>query len=413
MNPKELPSTTPHLTCGMLCACGLAAWLNAALVPFLHMACELNNTEAFGVLAAFYLALAAGLMALTKTLRSLGYRQTTLVGLMALAAGVMVFIPASLMRSYPLFLLGLAVMGLGVAMLRTPINSYTLLFENSLFYRLLPLCGKACGAIGVLALGGILFHHIGSLESSIAIAEGASRDAELDILARKLTLPYLALLALLLGLLAAVAKYLPHLDLNRAQPKTSSGAPCSVSRRHVAMSMLALFVSLGVEVVCVCSSSSYGKTLGMSLAEANVVPVLMLMLAAVCGVCGKTFFEKRMANSSVHVSIFAAASLVVATVAVSVDGLLSLAMLMLLALPNALLLPAVLGMFSRACSSAKVAVPTSTLLGLCIIGAALLPLAFGVMADAVNYRYAYTLLLPCYAVILLMAMALKRLPALP
>jgi fucose permease len=397
----------------MLCACGLAAWLNATLVPFLHVACELNNTEAFGVLAVFYLALAAGLMMLTKALRSLGYRQTTLVGLMALAAGVMVFIPAALMRAYPLFLLGLAVMGAGVAMLRAAIKPYTMLVEIGARNRLLALCGKGCGAVGVLALGGILFHHIGSFESSVAIAEGASRDAELDILARKLALPYFALLALLLGLLVAAARWLPRIGSDNVLPKPNVGAARGVSRRLLAMSMVALFASVGVEVVCVCSSSSYGKVQGMSLADANLAPALMLLLAAVCGLWGKKFFEKRMANSSVLVVVCAATGVVVATVAVSTSELLSLAMVVLLALPNALLLPAVLGMFGRACDSAKVAAPKSALLGLCIACAALLLLAFGAMADAADYRYAYTLLLPCYAVILLAAMGLKRLPALP
>ncbi|MDR3329611.1 MAG: hypothetical protein LBS63_05880 [Prevotellaceae bacterium] len=83
---------------GLFFVLGFITWLNATLVPYLKVACELSNFEAYFVTAAFYGAYVAMLLPAAQVLQRSGLKNGLTIGLMSLLAGVLIFIPAAQLR---------------------------------------------------------------------------------------------------------------------------------------------------------------------------------------------------------------------------------------------------------------------------------------------------------------------------
>src|SRR6188768_4300868 len=87
---------------------GFVTWLNGTLIPFLKLACELeNDIQAFFVTFAFYMAYFFLAIPSSMILKRTGFKNGMALGLLVMAAGSLMFIPAANARSFPLFLSGL------------------------------------------------------------------------------------------------------------------------------------------------------------------------------------------------------------------------------------------------------------------------------------------------------------------
>ena len=103
---------------------GFVTWLNSLLIPYLQIACELTAFQSYFVTFAFYIAYVVMAPVSTKTLNYFGFKNGMSVGLLIMAVGALLFIPAAMSRTYILFLLGLFIMGSGLAILQTASNPY-------------------------------------------------------------------------------------------------------------------------------------------------------------------------------------------------------------------------------------------------------------------------------------------------
>jgi len=103
---------------------GFVTWLNSVLIPYLKIACELNNFESYLVAFAFYISYLVMAIPSAKVLKATGFKKGMAVGLGVMAVGALIFIPAAITRTYTLFLLGLFVQGTGLAVLQTASNPY-------------------------------------------------------------------------------------------------------------------------------------------------------------------------------------------------------------------------------------------------------------------------------------------------
>src|SRR3984957_5348061 len=90
---------------------GFVTWLNSVLIPYLKIACQLNNFESYFVAFAFYIAYLVMAIPSAWVLKQTGFKKGMSVGLVIIATGALIFIPAALTRTYALFLLGLFVQG--------------------------------------------------------------------------------------------------------------------------------------------------------------------------------------------------------------------------------------------------------------------------------------------------------------
>src|SRR3982751_2753510 len=83
---------------------GFITWLNSVLIPYLRLACELNNFESYLVAFAFYIAYFVMAIPSSWVLKRTGFKKGMSVGLAIMAVGALIFIPAAMTRTYTLFL---------------------------------------------------------------------------------------------------------------------------------------------------------------------------------------------------------------------------------------------------------------------------------------------------------------------
>ena len=104
---------------------GFVTWVNGTLIPYLKIACELKSDfQSFLVASAFFISY--GVMGIPSfyVLNKTGYKKGMALGLIIMAIGALVFIPAANLREFNLFLLGLFIIGTGLALLQTASNPY-------------------------------------------------------------------------------------------------------------------------------------------------------------------------------------------------------------------------------------------------------------------------------------------------
>src|SRR6476620_5611145 len=87
---------------------GFVTWLNGTLIPFLKLACQLKtDIEAFFVTFAFYMAYFFLAIPSSLILKKTGFKNGMALGLLVMAIGSIIFIPAANTRTFGLFLTGL------------------------------------------------------------------------------------------------------------------------------------------------------------------------------------------------------------------------------------------------------------------------------------------------------------------
>src|SRR5688572_24054315 len=135
---------------------GFVTWLNSVLIPYLKLACELNNFESYLVAFAFYIAYLVMAIPSAWVLKKTGFKQGMSVGLGIMAIGCLIFIPAAMTRTYGLFLLGLFIQGTGLAVLQTASNPYITILgpRESAAKRIsiMGICNKVAGSIAPIIL---------------------------------------------------------------------------------------------------------------------------------------------------------------------------------------------------------------------------------------------------------------------
>src|SRR6185503_16924027 len=103
---------------------GLVSWVNAILIPYFKIACELTNFQSYLVVFAFYISYFIMSVPSAYLLRKTGFKKGMMIGFWAMALGAFIFVPAALTRTYEIFLLGLFTIGAGLAVLQTAANPY-------------------------------------------------------------------------------------------------------------------------------------------------------------------------------------------------------------------------------------------------------------------------------------------------
>src|SRR5215212_825987 len=92
---------------------GFVSWVNAILIPYFKIACELSNFESYLVAFAFYISYLVMSIPASYLLKRAGFKKGMMIGFWIMAAGAFIFVPAALLRQYALFLAGLFTIGVG------------------------------------------------------------------------------------------------------------------------------------------------------------------------------------------------------------------------------------------------------------------------------------------------------------
>src|ERR1700756_1971864 len=103
---------------------GFLTCLNDILIPHLKSIFELSYAKAMLVQFAFFSAYFLFSVPWSKVVNTIGYKTTMVVGLLTMAVGAFLFVPAASVVSYPLFLTALLVLAAGITGLQVSANPY-------------------------------------------------------------------------------------------------------------------------------------------------------------------------------------------------------------------------------------------------------------------------------------------------
>src|SRR5258708_7613122 len=98
--------------------------LNDILIPHLKNIFDLNYAEAMLVQFAFFSSYYVFSMPSGKIVEWIGYKRSMVTGLLTMATGAFLFVPAASIPSFPLFLSALIVLAAGMTVLQTSANPY-------------------------------------------------------------------------------------------------------------------------------------------------------------------------------------------------------------------------------------------------------------------------------------------------
>src|SRR5690606_3080683 len=130
---------------------GFVTWLNSVLIPYLQIACELSTFESYFVVFAFYISYLVMAIPSAWILNKTGFKKGMSLGLLIMALGAVIFVPAAFFRAYELFLLGLFIQGTGLALLQTAANPYITIIgpleSAAKRISIMGICNKVAGAL--------------------------------------------------------------------------------------------------------------------------------------------------------------------------------------------------------------------------------------------------------------------------
>ena len=256
---------------------GFVTWLNGSLMPFLQTACELSPFQASLVTLAFYIAYFVMALPSSFVLKKIGYKNGVFVGLLIMALGALIFIPAAYTRQFGVFLAGLFVLGTGLALLQTATNPFITIIgpRESAAKRMaiMGICNKMAGVFSPLVLTALIMHGMEKFsENNLALLTFDQKEILLNELASRIVGPYTAM-ALLLALFAVLVKFssLPNeIDIEADDHETLKGfvkqIPDALKIRHLLFGIITLFVYVGVEVMAGDSLTQFGRSLHLAYA---------------------------------------------------------------------------------------------------------------------------------------------------
>lgn len=387
---------------------GFVTWLNGILIPYLQIACELTNFQSLFVAFAFYISYTVMALPSSWVLKKTGFKNGMSVGLFVMAIGTLIFLPAAQTRIYSIFLIGLFVQGTGLAILQTASNPYITIIgpRESAARRIsiMGICNKVAGALAPLILAYFILSDGDAFVEKLATLDAVAKSIALDGLAERVISPYMVMTAVLalLGLMIRFA-HLPEVEEESETElsKEDSGKNSIFQFPNLVLGVLALFLYVGVEVIAGDTIIRYGISLGISINTAKLFTsftLVSMILGYVLGI----FLIPKVISQQKALQISAVLGVLFSLGAIFSSPMISVTFVALLGLANALVWPAIwplaihgLGRFIKT---------GSAMLIMAIAGGAILPLAWGKLADIYSSQSAYWIMIPCYLFIFMYAL---------
>ncbi len=427
-NPSKSSYVIPMAIIGSLFFIfGFVTWLNGSLIPFLKIALELTQFQALFVTFAFYISYTVMALPAAAVLQRTGYRKGMMIGLLLIAVGALVFIPAAYTRVFALFLTGLFIMGTGLTILQTASNPYVVrLGPNetaAVRISIMGLLNKGAGIAGPVVFTALILSgmHEFSEESMAALSQVAQQD-KLNELASRLVAPYIGM-AVILVLLAAAVMFSPLPDIQEEESKLEealeerNGHWGILKYPQAVLGAIALFFYVGVEVIAGDTIGLYGKHVGVdhfgSLTSYTMAFMVVGYILGMITIPRLINQSQALLLSAVFGALFCIGILVSSNESHLISEILfgwvgiatvpnSVMFLALAGLANALVWPAI---WPLALTDLGKHTPSgAALLIMGISGGALLPLLYGYLSDTSgDAQTAYWIMIPCYLFILFYA----------
>ncbi len=431
-NKQEVANQHPNNTlipiliiAGLFFIFGFITWINGALIPFMKTINELTVTQSYLVASAFYISYVVMALPSSWVLEKIGYRKGMSVGLIIMALGSLVFIPAAGARTYWIFLVGIFIQGTGMTLLQTASNPYITILgpieSAAKRIAIMGIANKVAGALGSLIFGALLLSGIDEVNEKLNTVTGTEKSELLNTMADSVVTPYIvmAIILFILGLLILRAP-LPHVEAEPIADTDDETSKTSIFQfPHLWLGVLTLFVYVGAEVIAGDTIIAYGISLGIPAEEAKFFTTFTLMAMVFTYALG-IFLIPKYISQAFALKASSILGIILTFLIVFTSGFTSVLFVATLGIANALVWPAVwpltlegLGKFTKTASA---------LLIMAIAGGAIIPLLYGRFVDGKTSKLiaqglndsdataqattsGYWILLPLYAIILYYAIA--------
>lgn len=395
-----------------------------ALVPRLKAVFELSYFEAALVQFAFFAAYLLLSIPSGVLIARVGYKRGAVVGLLAMAVGCLLFVPAAGLRVYALFLLAMFVLAGGITVLQVAANPYVAALGpartassrlnlaqafNSLGTTIAPLVGAAF-ILGNTVLSSDQIAGLGTVErTAYYAAEAGTVQTPFVVLAVAL-----AVLALAFGLFK-----LPR--ILESDHDTSGSYRGALASRPLVWGAVGIFLYVGAEVTIGSYLVNYFLTLDVAALVAET-PALAGIAGFLSGGDYTTFNVERLAGTFVALywggamvgrfvgaallqvaspgkllAVFSGLAIALIAVSVSTGGVVAMVAILVVGLCNSIQFATI---FTLAIDGlGEHTAQGSGVLCTAIVGGAVIPPLYGALADAVGVQPAFLVLTLCYGTI--------------
>lgn len=401
---------------------GFVSWVNAILIPYFKIACELTHFQSYFVTLAFYIAYFIMAIPSGILLKKVGFKKGILIGYALMSLGAFIFVPAALTREFSIFLVGLFSIGTGLAILQTAANPLVTIIGpiESAVQRMsiMGICNKFAGIVSPLIFAAVVLKSTDS-EMFALIDSGTlteiAKAAMLDELIRRVILPY-SILGVLLLLIGIGIRYsvLPEIDPVDDNPtEDENGNPKEkktlLDYPYLILGAIAIFFHVGTQVIAIDTIINYAGDMGMNLLEAKVFPSYTLTATIIGYTLGIILIPKYLSQKNALLictvlGFFLSLGVVFADMDVTFMGHsanISIFFLSALGFPNALIYAGIWPLSIHNLGS--LTKTGSSLLIMGLSGNAIMPLIYGAIADGHSLRAGYWVLIPCFIYLIFFA----------
>jgi len=382
---------------------GFLTCLNDVLVPHLKGIFDLSYTQAMLVQFSFFSAYFVFSVPWSKVVNAIGYQKTMVAGLLTMAFGSFLFVPAAAAASYGLFLTALLILAAGITGLQVAANPYVVVLgkPKTASSRLdLTQAFNSLGTTIAPKIGGLLI-----LSTTPLAIEGLRRLTPQALQAYRIQqaasvrMPYtvigvtLVLLAIVIGTFK-LPKIEPEANSSRRRAKDSIWR-----HRNLVLAAVGIFTYVGAEVSIGSFLVNYFESpeiAGFSALTAASYVSFYWGGAMIGRFLGAVLL--RRIKSGILLAMCAIFATALVTSSMLMGGRAAMWTMLAVGFFNSIMFPTIFSL-----GEAELGTLTgngSGILNMAIVGGAVLPLLQGVIADRVGIHHAFVLPVICYLYIL-------------
>jgi MFS transporter, FHS family, L-fucose permease len=378
---------------------GFLTCLNDILIPHLKSIFELGYAQVMLVQFAFFSAFFLFSLPWSKVVNAIGYQRSMVAGLLTMAVGAFLFLPAASTVSYPLFLTALLVLAAGITGLQVSANPYVVVLgkpETASSRLDLTQAFNALGTTIAPKLGGLLILSAAplALEQLKALTPQALHAYRIQE-AASVKLPY-TVIAVTLILLAIVIGTFKLPVIATSEPDSKKKGNDSIWKHpNVILGAIGIFAYVGAEVSIGSFLVNYfglPEIAGLTAKSAAGFVSFYWAGAMIGRFLGAGLLRRVKAGNLLALCALFAASLVI--LSMSVHGHTAMWCMLSVGLFNSIMFPTIFSL-----GLAELGPQTgsgSGILTMAIVGGAILPVIQGFIADRVGIHHGFILPVLCY-----------------
>jgi len=381
---------------------GFLTCLNDILVPHLKSIFDLSYAQVMLVQFAFFSAYFLFSLPWSKVVNTIGYQKTMVVGLLTMACGAFLFLPAASAVSYPLFLTALLVLAAGITGLQVSANPYVDLLgkpETASSRLDLTQAFNSLGTTIAPKIGGLLILSAApvAIEQLKILAPEALHAYRVQQ-AASVKMPYtvisiaLVLLAVLIGTFT-----LPKIETEKSSGESANDSIWK--HPNLVLGAIGIFTYVGAEVSIgsfLVNYFSLPEIAGLSARTAAGFVSFFWAGTMIGRFVGAGLLRRIKAGYLLALCGICAATLV--TVSMLTDGRTAMWSILAVGFFNSIMFPTIFSL--GVAELGPLTGNASGVLNMAIVGGAILPVVQGLIADRVGIHHAFFLPVLCYLYIL-------------